>query len=134
MHRRWWGHIPGDAHHAWREERVVRAYTEARLRFDPEGARRSPPGIRTPNGSLLDAYERARNKPIYDAAKVQRPVLLIYGDQDGAANETEAWGLYQKLTLSPEKRYIVISDATHFFQYELRREVLFQEVQLFLEG
>ena len=62
------------------------------------------------------------------------PILLIYGDKDGAANQTEAWGFYQKLTASPEKRYIIISDATHFFQYEFRREVLFREAQLFLEG
>ena len=113
---------------------MLRAYMTDRLHLDPEGAKRNPPGVRTPNGSLLDAYERAQNKPIYDAAKVRRPVLLIYGDQDGASNHTEAWGLYQKLTASPEKRYIVISDATHFFQYEIRREVLFKEVQLFLEG
>lgn len=54
--------------------------------------------------------------------------------EDGASNETEAWGLYQKLTSAPEKRYIVISDATHFFHFERRREVMFKEVQLFLEG
>ncbi len=134
VRRRWWGHIEGDAHHAWRDERVVQAYMADRFRLDPEGETRNPPAIRSPNGSYLDAYERAKNMPIYDAAKVERPVLLIYGDQDGAANETEAWGLYGKLSTSPEKRYIVVSDATHFLQYEYRREVLFKEVQLFLEG
>ena len=30
------------------------------------------------------------------------------------------------------KRYIIIGDATHFFQFERRREELFREVQLFL--
>lgn len=131
--RRWWGHIPGDIHHKWRDPKALRTYIEDRLHLDPEGATRNPPAIRTPNGSLLDAYERAKNIPIYDASRVERPVLLIYGDRDGAANPVEAWGLYEKLTASPEKRYIVISDATHFLHYEYRREVLFREVQLFLE-
>jgi len=134
VRRRWWGHIPGEAHHAWRDERLARAYMDEWFDLDPEGRHRQPPAMRSPNGSLLDAYERSKNTPIYDAAKVRRPVLLIYGDQDGASNEVEAWGLYQKLASSPEKRYIVISGATHFFQYEFRREVLFKEVQLFLEG
>ncbi|MEE9275334.1 MAG: alpha/beta fold hydrolase [bacterium] len=134
FHARWWGHIPGTAHHRWRDPRVVRAYWKELLRYDPEGARRRTPAIRLSNGSLADAYDRARNRPLYDAAKVRCPVLLIYGDRDGAANELEAWGLYRALTASREKRYVVIGEGTHFMELEKRREELFGEVESFLES
>lgn len=134
LHKRWWGHIPGTAHHRWRESRVVRAFWQERLRYDPEGARRKPTAVRSPNGSYADLYDRVRNIPPYDAAKLRCPALLIFGDHDGSANETEAWNLFQKLTASRGKRYIVMGDAPHFMEFEKRREELFREVQLFLEG
>ena len=131
---RWWGHIPGDAHHRWRETKVVKAYFQALLRHDPEGAKRRTPAFRLANGSLLDLYDRARNKPLYDAGRIRCPVLLIRGDQDGASDDPEAWGLYQALRNSRGKRYVIINDGTHFMELEKRRMELLREVQLFLEG
>ncbi len=134
VHRRWWGHIPGEAHHKWREPRVPKAYFRELLRHDPEGARRRTPAFRLANGSLLDLYDRSRNRPLYDAAKITCPTLLIRGDQDGASADPEAWGLYRALRNSPGKRYVIIHDGTHFMELEKRRKELLGEVQLFLEG
>ncbi len=134
VHQRWWGHIPGEAHHRWREPRVVRAYFQQLLRYDPEGARRRTPVFRLANGSLLDLYDRARNRPLYDAVKIACPVLLIRGDQDGASADPEAWGLYRALRNSRGKRYVVIGEGTHFMELEKRRAELLREVQTFLEA
>ena len=134
MERRWWGHIPGTAHHKWREKRVVEAYWRALLASDPEGARQRPPAFRLPNGSLADLYERASNRPLYDAAKVVCPVLLIRGTQDGASADPEALGLFHALRNSWGKRYVILEGGTHFMELEKRRLELLGEVQSFLEG
>lgn len=134
VHHRWWGHIPGDAHHKWRDPRVLETYFQELLRYDPEGARRKTPAFRLANGSLADLYDRARNIPLYDASKITCPVLLIRGDQDGASADPEAWGLYKALCNSRGKRYVIIDDGTHFMELEKRRMELLSEVQLFLEG
>jgi pimeloyl-ACP methyl ester carboxylesterase len=133
LHERWWGHISGSAHRRWRDMRLVRAYWKEFLATDPEGAKKTPPVVRTPNGSLADLYDRVRNKPPYNASKIRCPVLLIYGEQDGAANPTEAWNLFQKLTASHGKRYVVMGEGTHFMEFEHRREEFLAQVQGFLE-
>ena len=134
VHDRWWGHIPGEAHHEWREPRVLRAYFRELLRHDPRGAKRRTPAFRLANGSLRDLYDRARNVPLYDAGEITCPVLLIRGELDGASDDPEVWGLYRALRNSRGRRYVIISDGTHFMELEKRRRELLSEVQLFLEG
>ena len=133
LYTRWWGHISGSAHRRWRDMKLVHAYWKEFLASDPEGAKRKSPAVQTPNGSLADLYDRVRNKPLYDASKIRCPVLLIFGDQDGAANPVEAWDLFQKLTSSPGKRYVVMGEGTHFMEFEHRREEFLAQVQDFLE-
>ena len=134
VHHRWWGHIRGHAHRKWREPKVLKTYFRELLRYDTRGAKRKTPAFRLANGSLADLYDRARNKPLYDASKITCPVLLIRGDQDGASADPEAWGLYKALCNSRGKRYVIINDGTHFMELEKHRMELLSEVQLFLEG
>jgi hypothetical protein len=56
------------------------------------------------------------------------------GDYDHTSLDAEMSGLYKALARSAGKRHIVLGDATHYAQFERRREDLFGEVQLFLEG
>ena len=136
VHHRWWGHIPGDAHHKWRDPRVLKTYFQELLRYDHGRlARRKTPAFRLANGSLADLYDRARNIPLYDASKITCPVLLIRGDQDGRLGRPGSpGGLYKALRNSRGKRYVIINDGTHFMELEKRRMELLSEVQLFLEG
>ncbi len=126
--------IPRGQHGRWREARAVRAYWREQLRYDPEGARRRVPAVRVPNGLMADHYDRTKGKPFFDAAKVRSPALLIRAEHDLVAKDAEAQGLFRALTASAGKRYVVLGDATHFMQFEKRREALFGEVQLFLES
>ena len=111
----------------------MRAWWRDQLRLDPEGQRRRPKAVRVPNGAMADLYDRTRNIPLYDASQVRCPVLLIFGDHDQSCRAADVSGLFRALTGSRGKRYVVIGDATHFLQFERRREELFREVQLFIE-
>ena len=46
----------------------------------------------------------------------------------------EAWDLFQKMTNSRGKRFVVIGDGTHYMEFEKRREELYREVENFLES
>lgn len=125
--------FPGGKGRLWREARAVRAYWDEQLKYDPEGMRRRPPGIRIPNGLMADHFDRTRGRSIYDPAKVKCPVLLVRGEHDLVSGDKEAQRLFQALTRTSGKRYVIIGDATHFVQFEKRRHELFREVQGFLE-
>ncbi len=131
---RWDGSIPKGKHAKWREERAIRLWWKEQLRYDPLGRKRRPPAVRVPNGAMADSYDRARNKPLYDASRIGCPVLLIRGDHDRSSRDPHAGGLFRALTGSRGKRYVILGDATHFAQYEWCREQLFREAQIFLEG
>lgn len=131
---RWDGSIPRGQRAKWREGRAIKYYWEKQLIYDKEGRKRRTPAVKVPNGPMADRYDRARNIPLYDASKLHPPALLIRGDHDRSSLDPEANGLFKALTASRGKRHVIIGDATHFIQYEKRREELFGEVQLFLEG
>ncbi|HBK78449.1 MAG TPA: hypothetical protein DDZ83_01990 [Nitrospinae bacterium] len=131
---RWDGSIPRGQHSKWREARAVKYYWNEQIKFDPEGRKRRIPAVKVPNGPMADRYDRARGIPLYDASKIKIPVLLIRGDHDRSSLDPEANGLFKALTGSRGKRHIIMGDGTHFIQYEKRREELYSQVQLFMEG
>ena len=117
----------------WREPDAVRAYWAEQLRYDPEGARRRPHGVRIPNGLIADHYDRTHGQSLYKPAEVKCPALLIRGEHDLVSSDQEAQRLFGALARATGKRYVIIGDATHFVQFEKRRDDLFNEVQNFLE-
>ncbi len=110
------------------------AWWKATLATDPEGARRSPPVVRSPNGVMRDFDESwAAGKPTYDPAKIRAPTLLLVGDWDAITPPAMAQGLYEQLTNAVERRLVRFSEATHFMIIEKHRLRLFNEVQNFLD-
>tara|TARA_Y100000588_G_scaffold286767_1_gene304753 strand:+ start:5587 stop:6579 length:993 start_codon:yes stop_codon:yes gene_type:complete len=134
LKRRWWGHIRGNKHFQWRDKKIVEKYFEEMFKTETEQHPKNIPAVRISNGSLLDAYDRVLNKPLYNASKVTCPVLLIYGDYDGAANHEEAWGLFQKLKNSKGREYIVFSEGTHYMELEHRRGEFLSTIHNFLNS
>ncbi|MBT3351034.1 MAG: alpha/beta fold hydrolase [Nitrospinaceae bacterium] len=126
--------IPKGQHGRWREARAVRAYWSEQLRHDPGGARRRVPAVKVPNGLMADHYDRTQGLAFFDAAKVKSPALLVRMECDLVSKDPEAQGLFRAMTKSPGKRYVILGGATHFAQFEKRREDLFSEVQGFLES
>jgi len=132
--RNWSRLFPRGKSRLWREARAERAYWDEQLKYDRAGMRRRPPGVRIPNGLMADHFDRTRGRSIYDPAKVKCPVLLIRGEHDLVSEDKEAQRLFRALARTSGKRYVIIGDATHFVQFEKRRNELFSEVHGFLEA
>jgi pimeloyl-ACP methyl ester carboxylesterase len=95
---------------------------------DPTTGERTPPAMRRPMGPLVDLFDIWNNRPLYDAAKIKAPTLVIYGRQDIFAEV----GLAKKLTGSKAASEIAIPEATHWVLYEKGRSHLLEETDAFL--
>jgi pimeloyl-ACP methyl ester carboxylesterase len=110
------------------------AWWQATLATDPEGAKRSPPGVRAPNGVMQDFNELwAAGKPAYDPAAIRAPTLLIVGEWDVITPPSMAQGLFSRLTQAHDRRLVLFSEGTHFMPIESQRARLMREVRNFLE-
>ena len=106
----------------------------ATLATDPEGARRTPPVVRSPNGVLQDFAELwAAGKPSYDPAQIRAPTLLLVGEWDVVTPPTMARELFARLTGATDRRLILMAEATQFLVIEKHRQRVMREVQNFLD-
>ncbi len=119
------GLMPGSWFEAWKA---------AALATDPEGARQSPPVVRSPNGAPSDsrAYWQA-GKPYYDPGLIAAPTLIVHGEWDGLLPLSMAAAVFAKLARAPTRRLVEIGAGTHLLMLERNRLNLFHEVQLFLD-
>ncbi|MEM7676272.1 MAG: alpha/beta fold hydrolase, partial [Myxococcota bacterium] len=93
---------------AGREERaVLQAHVDALFRF----AGPNQP-VRLPNGPYMDLY--GPEAPVWSAAKVIAPTLIVRGEKDPASKMDAAYRLFQALTEAPLRRYVELGDAGHF--------------------
>jgi len=95
---------------------------------DPAASGQASPVIRRPIGPLVDLYEIWSNRPIYDAAKMRVPVLVVRGQQDHFAEK----GLAGKFVNSPNASEIEIPNATHWVLYETGQGALWAATDRFL--
>ena len=110
------------------------AWAKATFATDPVGAKRNPPVLRAPNGSVQDNREFwAAGKPQYDPSAIRVPTLIIVGAWDADNPPSMSQALFALLTNAPCKRLVMIGDGTHSVMIEKNRMQLFREVQLFLD-
>jgi pimeloyl-ACP methyl ester carboxylesterase len=110
------------------------AWAQATFATDPWGAKQNPAVLRAPNGVLHDIQNYwAKDKALYDPAKISVPVLLVMAQWDQDTPLYMAQTLYPKLINAPLKRLVLIGEGTHSILMEKNRMQLFNEVQLFLE-
>jgi len=110
------------------------SWKAAALATDPEGARRNPAVVRTPNGAPHDSRAYwASGKPYYDPARITAPTLIVHGEWDGLLPLSMAQAIFAKLERAPQKRLVEIGEGTHLLVLEKNRLQLFREVQLFLD-
>lgn len=129
--KRWLAGVKGGD---WIDPQVRETWGRLILESDPTSCQRTPPSLRSPNGVLVDIYYIFTERPIYDAAQIKVPVLILRGDADTESLDVDARGLFAKLTSARYKRYVLIGDGTHFIIAEKNRWQLFQETQLFLDS
>lgn len=109
---------------------AIEAVRDVFLASDPTSSERQPPSIRRAMGPMVDLYAIWSDKPVFDASRITAPVLVIAGDADSFADPT----LLRSLTGSPDRREVIIPDATHWALYERNRDVLLRETEAFLRG
>jgi pimeloyl-ACP methyl ester carboxylesterase len=114
---------------AWRD-----TWWNAVLASDPVGATREPAVVRAPNGVLHDIRNNwLSGKPMYDPGRIEAPTLLVVGEWDQDTEPAMAEALLQLLTKAPEKRLVVVPEATHMLMLEANRMALIAEMQRFFE-
>jgi pimeloyl-ACP methyl ester carboxylesterase len=99
------------------------------------GAAQTPPVVRAPNGTLRDIFGQwLMGKPMYDAASIRVPTMLVKGEWDMDTPSVMAQRLFASLTNTPYKLYTEIGEGTHTLMLEKNRMQLIRAVQSFLDG
>jgi pimeloyl-ACP methyl ester carboxylesterase len=132
--QRWLTGVAADRQNDLIPEGVVEAWWAANMAADPVGAQMNPPAVRAPNGLLVDAFRYwEADTRYYDPSAIRAPVLLVVGNWDVDTPAYMAQAILTRLTCSPEKRLVIIGDATHHLMLERNRLEMFREVQCFLD-
>lgn len=130
---RWNGEIPVDNKDEYRDPAVPAAFWNECLATDPTSSSRTPASLRAPNGVLEDSFYQATGRPLWNAANIYAPTLVIGGNYDTWSFQEDRAGLIRELVHAPVKRNVVIPDATHFVLFEKNRFAFFDEVLKFLK-
>jgi len=123
---RWDAEIPHADKTLWRDEAVFQA-----LIRDSLAAAGGGNSFPAPNGTLLDLFEIFNGRPLYDAALITVPTLLLRGAADPTSSRADALGLFDRLG-SAVKRYVEIAHGAHFISAERNAWQVFDETALFL--
>lgn len=108
------------------------AWLKATLASDPEAPQ--PGTVRAPNGVVLDTMRFwASGKPRWNPERLSVPALVIQGEWDAEAPPAMGMALFNKLTHSPFKRYVMVGQSTHAALLETNRRQLYRAVAEFLE-
>jgi alpha-beta hydrolase superfamily lysophospholipase len=98
---------------------VGEALADAELKF----------GDTVPTGTYLDM---TANLPVVDPARVHAPVLLVRGEYDGIATETDLINFFTKLP-NRDKQLIVLAGMSHSVALGLNRDQLWHVMRSFLD-
>lgn len=131
---RWMTGVPEDKKQSLIPAGWFERWADATFASDPEGARRTPPVLRAPNGVLLDGHEYwMKGRALYDPAALTMPVMLILAEWDRDTPPYMAHTLFPLIVHAPWKRCVMIGEGTHSVVMEKNRLQPFREVQFFLE-
>jgi pimeloyl-ACP methyl ester carboxylesterase len=130
---RWNGEIPVDNKDEYRDPAVPAAFWNECLATDSTSGSRSPASLRAPNGVLEDSFYQATGRPLWNAANIYAPTLVIGGDFDTWSFQEDRAGLIRELVHAPVKHNVLIHNATHFVIFENKRFEFFGEVLKFLK-
>ncbi len=131
--QRWLTGVPVDRQQALIPPGVLDAWWSANMAADPVGAAMNPPGVRAPNGLLVDAFRYwEADTRYYDPSAITAPALLVVGDWDVDTPAYMAQAILTRLS-SREKRLVIVGEGTHHLMLERNRVQMFREVQAFLD-
>jgi pimeloyl-ACP methyl ester carboxylesterase len=132
--QRWYTGVPADKQSDLIPQGWFDIWAKTLLESDPEGARQNPPVVRAPNGVMVDILGQwMKGNPLYDAAEIRVPTMLIKAEWDADTPAILAQRLFANLKNTPYKAYMEIGEGTHFLMLEKNRMQLFRAVQSFLD-
>ncbi|MDP4006947.1 alpha/beta hydrolase [Methylobacterium sp. NEAU K] len=129
---RWNGEIPVENKDEYRDPALPAEFWKACLATDPTSNSRTPPSVRAPNGVLEDSFYQATGRPLWNAANIYVPTLIIGGDNDTWSYREDREGLMRDLVHAPVKKNLLINDATHFVLFEKKRFEFFNQILDFM--
>jgi pimeloyl-ACP methyl ester carboxylesterase len=130
---RWNGEIPVDNKDEYRDPAVPAEFWKECMATDPTSNARTPPSLRAPNGVLEDSFYQATGRPLWHAANIYVPTLVIAGAFDTWSFPEDREGLMRDLVHAPVKKSALIPNATHFALFEKPRFEFFDEIAKFLK-
>ena len=130
---RWNGEIPIENKDEYRDPAVPVEFWKECMATDPSSPTRNPPSLRAPNGVLEDSFYQATGRPLWNAANIYVPTLLIAGAFDTWSFAEDREGLMRDLVHAPAKKSVLIPNATHFVLFEKQRFAFFEEIARFLK-
>lgn len=127
-HKPWDLEIPFPDKSIIRDDDVLNAICNEIENSDLEWAKKTNNvgSVRIPSGVLQDAHRVYTKNPIYDAAKINCPTLIIRGKQDSASQSEDMDGLM--LNLNCVKQRIDIDNATHYGILEKKADRFFDNI------
>lgn len=129
---RWDRQFPdGDDPSRYRPDGAFEAFWNALVESGQSVPDADQSAIAAPNGTLLDLVAAANGDPVYDAADISAPTLVVRGSLDPTATRADALTLYDELGCGDDREYAEIAGGTHFLPLERRREALFDVVSGF---
>ncbi len=131
---RWNGEIPVENKDEYREAAVPAEFWKECMATDPTSATRNPASLRAPNGGLEDSFYQATGRPLWNAANIYVPTLVIAGAYDTWSFPEDREGLMRDLVHAPVKRSALVPDATHFVLFEKNRQMFFEEILKFVKN
>src|SRR5262249_57210428 len=90
------GKIPVKKKDKYRAPAVPAAFWNECLATDPTSNSRTPPGLRAPNGVLEDSFYQATGRPLWNAANIYAPTLVIGGNFDTWSFQEDRAGLMRE--------------------------------------
>lgn len=82
-----------------------------------------------PNGTIVD-LDATIEEPLYDAAAIDVPTLVVRGSLDTSSERPDALALYDGLD-GVDSAYTEIAGGSHFLQLEPNRNALYETVRSF---
>jgi pimeloyl-ACP methyl ester carboxylesterase len=124
--------VPKDKHllEAAIEQRWATAYTAS----SPHVPGDEPDLIRIPEGSIVDIAAATRGIYPYDAADIDVPVFVVYGNYDVIVDDAGASSFLARFTASPMRWRLRIDDGTHVMHLEHNRRSLYESVNAFIRA
>lgn len=134
VRERWTRNVPSKERGDLVASATIDTFLAALKATDPEGAKQNPPVMRVPSGAVADWLNTwAAGKPYWRPERVAAPTLVVQGEWDIENPPDQGLSVFAALTGAPNRRYVLLGEATHTALFEKNRQQLFRAVQGFLE-